>query len=366
MELVKVDDLEPGKILAKPIHGADQTVLLEKGTELTPRYIRRLKKLRIRTIYVKMTDKDGFKSLSKEEIEILPQNIKKKATSTVKEALKKIDIAKQIDSNNDFDSLVDPQNILNIIDDIVTEIVNRDDLFVKFKDVMSIEDELFFHLTNVTVLSLIMGKSLGYSEERLRLLAIGAFLHDIGKIKIPPKILNKPGKLTNEEFEIIKKHTTYGYEILQDIPGIPDVSARIAYQHHERCDGSGYPKGISKRYIHKFSRIVAIADVFDAMTNDRTYRSRINVNEVIEYLYTTVSQNQLDGELIKNFLDYITPYPIGSKVKLSIGCEGVVTDVKKDNKLRPTVKVSKFKGLDEDLTIDLSKQLNIKIEKVIK
>ena len=365
MKLVKVDDLEPGKILAKPIYGADQTVLLKKGTELTPKYIQRLKKLRVRTIYIKEVDKDGFKSLSEEEIEILPQNIKQKATSTVKDALKKIDINSQSYNNEDLDNIINPQKILNIIDDIVTEIINRNNLFVKFKEVMSIEDELFFHLTNVTVLSLIMGKSLGYSEERLRLLAIGAFLHDIGKTKIPPEILNKPGKLTNKEFEIVKKHTTYGYEILQDIPGIPDISARIAYQHHERCDGSGYPKGITKRYIPEFSRIVAIADVFDAMTNDRSYRDRIRVNEVIEYLYTTVSQNQLDGELIKQFLDYLAPYPVGSTVKLSIGCEAVVTDVKKDNKLRPKVKVSQFQGLNEDLTIDLSKRLNIKIEQVL-
>ncbi len=365
MELVKVDNLESGKVLAKPIYGADQSILLKKGTELTPKYINHLKRLKIRTIYIKEVDNDGFKELSEDEIEVLPKNIKQKATSTVKEALKKIDVPEQSYTNDDSDNYIEADKILNIVDDIVTEIINRDDLFVKFKDVMSIEDELFFHLTNVTVLSLIMGKSLGYDEERMKLLAIGAFLHDIGKIKIAPEILNKHGRLTDEEFEIVKQHAIYGYEILKDMPNIPDISARIAYEHHERCDGSGYPKGITQRYIHEFSRIVAIADVFDAMTNDRVYRTRIQVNEVIEYLYTTVSQNQLDAELIKTFLDFLAPYPIGSTVKLSIGCEAVVIDVKKDNKLRPIVKVSRFKGLDEDLTIDLSKRLNISIEQVL-
>ena len=366
MKLVRVSNLNEGEILAKRIYGADQSILLEKGCELNSRYINKLKELRIKNVYVKGNESDNSKEKEEKEknVEVIPQKVKQKATATVKKALNKIDISQQ-SYNNDLNNAVNPKEILNIVDDIVKEIVSRDDIFIKFKDIMSIEDELFFHLTNVTVLSLIVGKSLGYSEHRLRVLALGAFLHDIGKIKIPPKILNKPGKLTDKEFEIIKKHAIYGYKILKDIPGIPDISARIAYQHHERCDGSGYPKGINKRFIHEFSRIVAIADVFDAMTNDRSYRERIKVHEVIEYLYTTVSQNQLDGELIKQLLDYLAPYPIGTKVKLSIGCEAVVTDVKKDNKLRPVVEISKFQGLNKTLTIDLSKKLNISIEKII-
>jgi HD-GYP domain-containing protein (c-di-GMP phosphodiesterase class II) len=214
---------------------------------------------------------------------------------------------------------------------------------------------------NVTTLSLIIGKRLGYKEDRLERLGLGAFLHDIGKVKVPNSILNKPGELTDSEFEEVKKHTIYGYEILKPQDSVPETSARIAYQHHERCDGSGYPKGITRRFIDEGSRIVAIADVFDSMINDRVYRPGIKVNEVIEYLYSTVTQNKLDREIVKMFLEIITPYPIGTKVKLSIGCEAVVVKINKDAKLRPVVKILNINSLNEAIEVDLKKNLSIDI-----
>src|SRR5690606_1819289 len=109
------------------------------------------------------------------------------------------------------------------------------------------------------------------SDKEVEALGVGALLHDIGKIFIPPSILNKPSHLTDEEFEIVKAHTEYGYDLLRKQHQFPMVVAHCAYQHHERIDGSGYPRGLKNYEIHKFGKIIGVADVFDAMTSNRVY-----------------------------------------------------------------------------------------------
>jgi HD-GYP domain-containing protein (c-di-GMP phosphodiesterase class II) len=352
MYLASIGDLKEGDILAKNIYTSDGKLLLGAGRRLNKKYINKLDKVGINHIYLK---DNRLKELKKEDIEIIPEEIRKEAIIIARDCIKKI-----IDADTGLNHQ-EKHQLYRIIADIIDTITINKKILNCIKDIRLLQDELFFHLTNVTVLSLVVGKQLGYEKERLMELGIGAFLHDVGKIKVPLEIINKPGRLTDEEFEEVKKHTTYGYQILGNIEGIPEVSARIAYLHHERCDGSGYPKGISRRYIDEYARIVAIADVFDSMINDRVYRSSIKVKEVIEYLYTTFTENKMDRELVERFLRMVTPYPIGTKVKLNIGCEAVVTRVNETMKLRPVVKVLNFSGLDRDFIIDLSKDLNIDI-----
>jgi HD-GYP domain-containing protein (c-di-GMP phosphodiesterase class II) len=207
-----------------------------------------------------------------------------------------------------------------------------------------------------------MGKKLGYSKDRLKILGLGAFLHDIGKAKVSTRILNKPGELTDEEFAKVKKHTKYGYEVLTNIDNIPERAARVAYGHHERCDGSGYPKGITKRFISHYSRIVTVVDVFDSMINKRVYRDPIHIREVIEYLYTRFTKNEMDREIIEQFLEIVTPYPVGTKIKLSTGQQAVVTKINTTNNLRPVVKILPEGGSTE---IDLNENLDVQIEEVL-
>lgn len=361
MHLDKVSDLDAGAILAKKIFTSDNKILLAKGTELNEKYIKKLMNLGIRHVYIEDVIEQS-ENTKADQLEIIPEKIKQEAVVVAKSCLNKI----SLDGFNSEAATEDTQEEISfLIENIINSIGTNEELLFNLKDVRMLEDELFFHLTNVTVFSLMIAKKLNYSDERLKLLGLGAFLHDIGKAKVPSEILNKPGKLTDKEFEEVKKHTTYGYEILKEHDDVPELSARIAYQHHERCNGSGYPRGLSKRYIDEFARIVAIADVFDAMVNDRVYRSGLNVKEVIEYLYTTFTQNELDRELVLEFLEIIAPYPIGTKVKLSIGCEAIVIDISKKNKLRPTVKILNFNGLKDAMEIDLSKKLNIDIVEII-
>jgi HD-GYP domain-containing protein (c-di-GMP phosphodiesterase class II) len=350
--LASVDGLKEGDVLAKKIYNADGQLLLETGKRLNRHYINKLKALGLTHIYLK---DNRLKEIKKEDIEIIPDKIKEEAIIIARESFKRIS------SGNIKLSKKEEDQLNKLITDIINSTISNKNILNCLKDVRVLEDELFFHLTNVAVLSLVVGKKLGYSKEALFELGIGAFLHDIGKIRISPEILNKPGKLSEEEFEEIKKHTIYGYEILSNMEGISESSARIAYLHHERCDGSGYPKGITKRYIDEYAKIVAIADVFDAMMNDRAYRASIKVKEVIEYMYTAFTENKMDRDLLAIFLKMITPYPIGTTVRLSIGCEAVVTQVNEAMMLRPIVKVLNFNGLDKELEIDLSEDLDIDI-----
>ena len=140
--------------------------------------------------------------------------------------------------------------------------------------IRDIDNYTFLHSVDVCIYSIIIGKKLGYGKEPLMTLGMGAILHDIGKCKVPVEILQKPDRLTDEEFHTMKLHTVYGYEIIKNSYQLSTKIANIAFQHHEKWDGSGYPMGISQIDIDPLSRIVALADVYDALTSDRVYKKR--------------------------------------------------------------------------------------------
>ena len=186
-------------------------------------------------------------------------------------------------------------------------------------------------------------------------------LHDIGKLCIPQEIIKKPSQLTLNEFEIIKKHTVFGYEILKKSGKVNLVSAYIAFGHHERYDGSGYPLQLKNDNIQLCARIVAVADVYDALTSDRVYRKKLKPNEVYEYI-TSLGANHFDPRVIENFVKYVTIYPVGTGVLLNSKERGLVI---KDNRCMPTRPVVRIvyddrmnrnKNLRE---IDLSEQTNV-------
>lgn len=142
-------------------------------------------------------------------------------------------------------------------------------IFELFETVKAKDDYTYQHNIGVGVISTLIGRWMNLKDMELSILSLAATLHDIGKVNIPAELLNKPGKLTGQEFEIVKKHTIYGYELLKDTPGLSAKVARVALQHHERDDGGGYPLGLKKDKIDLFSSIVAVADVFHARITSR-------------------------------------------------------------------------------------------------
>ena len=193
-----------------------------------------------------------------------------------------------------------------------------------------------FHSINVCALSVLFGSHLGLKDSELRLLGMGALLHDVGKMRIPSAILNKPQALDTHEMAIIREHPQLGIAILDEREDVPPLVREVVYSHHERYDGSGYPRGLQGEEINLFAMIVSIVDVYDAMTSDRAYHERISSHEVLNMMYGW-HENEFRRDLLEEFIRCLGIYPVGSLVELSSGEVGVVMAVNREHNLRPMV-----------------------------
>lgn len=230
------------------------------------------------------------------------------------------------------------------------------------------EDYFILHSVNTAILSGVLGLGLNLDENELADLCTSALLHDIGLIKVPKEIMNKPDKLADKEYEQIKRHPSLGTELLKNIKGLPESVHDVIYQHHEREDGSGYPKGIKGNEISRYAKIVAIVEVYEAMTHPRIHRKKENIpyNGVKKLIQE--ERNSLDSRLIKVFLNCVTPYPPGSIVLLNNSEIGRVVAVNKTIPLRPVVQIFydiKGKPPVEPKMIDLSESPVLYIEKAL-
>lgn len=336
MIIRKIDKVSLGEVLGKTIYGNMGELLLRKGTSLTQFYIEKLKKLGYNTIYI-----DDGEDIEVEEV--INEELRMK---TVK-AVKNIMTEWKDDRYSEIEDLVN-----NIIDSIL---MNKKAM-IEMIDLRTYDSYTFYHCVNVAVLSMVIGISMSKNRNEIYELGIAAVLHDIGKTKVPINVLNKPGKLTDDEFEEIKQHSINGYEILKGAGNVPVNSYMGVLDHHERYDGSGYPNAKSKEQIHEYGRIICIADVYDALISDRPYRSGMPTSEVIEYIMAN-SSIIFDPTIVDYFLKKVAPYAIGECVNLSNGKNGVVVKNNSDCCLRPKIK------LENGLIIDLAdkKWLNVTI-----
>ena len=196
----------------------------------------------------------------------------------------------------------------------------------------------YTHSLNVSLLSVVAARHLGFSEESQNLLGMSGFFHDVGKILIPDKILKKPGKLTAAEFAEIKKHPVYGREILMRQKDIPDEVVRAAHEHHENHDGSGYPNGLLHDRISRTASLISIIDTYDALRSDRYYKEAISAHKAICVIFNLKGKSFLP-ELVDRLVKTIGVYPVGSIVVLRSGQKAIVTEQNAGNLLRPRVRV---------------------------
>ena len=280
---MSLENAEEGMVLGRNIYNSNGTILIGKGTKLNKNYIYSLKKKGIATVYI---EDDNFDDLFIDEIV---------ADDTKKEVM---DIINNKIGNLPFAEDKSIQEVKGIINIIIDELLSKDDFIIDLVDIRAIDDYTFGHCVNVCILSLITGMCLGYDKNKLIDLGTGAILHDIGKTLIPLQILNKPSKLKPTEYEEIKKHTVYGYNILKNVLNKEDAILDIVLSHHERFDG---------KEIHEYSRIVAVADVYDALTSNRVYRRKAENQEAIEYLYT-MKHSQFDEKIVDLFVHNVALY----------------------------------------------------------
>jgi len=349
MRRVKVEFLKEGMKLARPICNSEGRILLGEDVVLTPKYIERLKEIGITEVFIEDEYSEGI-----EIKDVISHKTREEARVFVRNLFDNIKFNKKIDAGE----------VKRVVNNLIDELLYNKDILINLSDIKMADDYTFNHSVNVCIYSLVIGINLGYDQIKLRDLGVGTLLHDIGKTKIPAELLKKPARLTEEEYELVKKHTVYGYEILKNVDCISSVSAYIALCHHERFDGRGYPLGISGQDIHRFARISSVADVYDALTSDRVYKEKIKPEQAVEYL-VSMSNYQFDCEIVKVFLDCIAIYPIGTGVILNTGEKGIVVDNNKNWPTRPVVRIvidERGRRLSKFKEIDLSKDPKIFIE----
>lgn len=203
--------------------------------------------------------------------------------------------------------------------------------------IKTVDDYTFEHSVSVAALMVAFAREMGINSEAMTQIAIGSLLHDIGKLKVPDEILNKPGKLTEEEFKEMRRHVEYSRELLLSTKGLTDMALDIALQHHERPDGKGYPKGLGSGDISLVGSMAAIVDVYDALTSKRVYKKAWEPTEALRVMLQN-TPGQFQAEHVQRFIRFIGIYPVGSWVELSGGEIGIVSSINADL-LRPTIAV---------------------------
>lgn len=239
----------------------------------------------------------------------------------------------------------------------IQQVSEKNDFFGILAALQSKDDYTYRHNVAVGIISTLLGKWLKLKPEELSSLTIAATLHDIGKIMIPAEILSKPGSLSEDELALMRKHTTYGYEMIRDTVGTTHAQALVALQHHERMDGSGYPFGVLGHRITDFSKIVAVADIFHAMTSDRLYRPAAPLYEVLRQMEDNVF-GKLDPYICSVFINKLMQSMLGNEVLLTDGRVGRIILILAHDPLRPLV------NIEEDF-MDLSRERDLGIVKVL-
>ncbi len=360
MILINTEDIKDGMKLAKDLIDGNGNLILGKGHTLYRKHIKTILSLGFTKLYVLSPDEEELPA--EEDTEILSTKNKVAALRIIhkatQEAYKKVDL-KQI--------RLQGKEILDLIENIIAELLKKDELVVNMFELKKHDDYTFFHSTSVTVLSLILGIKIGLSLDQLRQLGYGALLHDIGKTKVPKDILNKSGTLTAEEMETMKKHTIWGFEILKAQGFLPYESCLVALQHHEKLNGTGYPYSLSSSEIHLFSKITAIADVYDALTSDRPYRDALLPHLALEYLMGGVD-TYFDFNLVREFMKFISIYPVGTMVELNTKEIGIVIKTYPGQSARPVVRVffdRDKKLLSHPIDRDLTKEYTTFITRIV-
>lgn len=250
---------------------------------------------------------------------------------------------------------VDVNHAKNIVNQLALNVIKNPTALMWLTQLKNRDEYTAIHSLNVCILSLCFGRYMGLDHSQLTDLGLGAMLHDIGKLKVPLEVLNKPGRLTGDEFQIVKRHTVYGYDLLKNKDGLTSSILNTIKHHHERVDGKGYPSLMAGENIGYHTRMVSVVDAYDAITSKRSYKDAASSHCAVNFLYEKSGTN-FDNDLVSQFIKYIGIYPIGSIVELTSGQVGVVVTDNKQNQLLPVILLL----LDEHKhAYDKSKYINL-------
>ncbi|MCI8308021.1 MAG: HD-GYP domain-containing protein [Lachnospiraceae bacterium] len=349
--VVSIDVIKEGMVLKEDVINEKGMLIVAKDTIVTENILSRLR------LY-KITEVDITKNRVKREGSSLKDSIEfkhfKKETNEVKDSL-----------NNSFNKIlndvtdnVELNHIMDMGKRMFADNCGNSNILDMLYCMQEFSDTTYVHCINVAMIAGLLGKWLSWSEDDINMLVICGMFHDIGKLTIPDAILHKPGKLTDSEYFIMKQHTVAGFNRLQHIDILPPEVKRTAMLHHERCNGTGYPLGIVGEKIDKYSKVIAIADVYDALTANRVYRDALCPFDVVAILEKE-GLELYETRYIMTFLHKVLYSYLNKKVYLNNGMVASIKEINPDSRAKPVVM---FEG---GRIVDLSQYDGIKIDSVI-
>ena len=339
MNLIECDNNE---VLSEDIYDLEGSVLVGKNASITPYIIEKLESSRIMSVpvYPSIDETSGTNDLNF-------NGVYKEGVLALKEIINCLVIGEDIDS----------EQIKEISNTLYEEIQNNNLILDQIKKFKSENKYTYNHSVNVALYSLLIGKWIGLNEIEMKKVVKAGLLHDIGKTKIAPEIISKKGKLTKKEFETIKTHSEIGYEMSKAIPNIDEDVRQAILSHHEREDGSGYPCGLKGNKINLYAKILAIADVYDALTSERVYKDKSTPFEAIEE-FRKMGIHSFDIKILNIFFKSIIQYYVNSKVKTNNGEVGEIVFIPPNDITKPVIRL-------ENSYVELSRNSNIKIVEIV-
>ena len=324
MRYLPVDEIQPGMVVMKNIYDENGRKLLGRNKKMTAPIIHKIKNLGYSGIYIcdRFSEYEELSEISQEEERI-------RILAAMKE--------KNLDQ------------IIFLANKIVDDLLDLEEISLDFYTMHNYHRSTYDHSLNVALAAVTCGIGLRLNNRQLKELALAALFHDIGKECIPLEILNKTGPLTSKERAIINCHPEFGYEMLKSRQELPSTVRVSVLQHHENDDGSGYPHGLSRDDIYLYARIIHVADVYDAMLSERTYKEKYSALETIEFLMANCDR-MFNYDIVSTFINYITVYPVGICVTLSTGQTVHVIKNRSEFPLRPVVMAED--GTVMDLALD--------------
>lgn len=324
MKQITLTEAMPGMILARSILNSKGQILLVSGVALTVEFIRKLKLLKPETLFIMDANYDDI---------TLPEYI---SLETQQRALSILTTTmKRVKKNGTF--AVEP--VSRIASDIVEELVTQADVTIHLTGIAIYDDCTLAHSLNCSIYTALLARCCGFSIPQIKVITCGALLHDMGKIEIDKKILNKTSRLTDEEFVIMKQHPLLGFKLIaKKRLEISSLVAHMAWQHHEKIDGSGYPRGLRGTEILSYARLLAITDVYEAITANRPYRKAMRARDAYNIIQSGLG-TAFDQDFGEMFLSKIAIYAPGSEVLLSTGEKAIVVYIVPSAPQRPVVRL---------------------------
>lgn len=313
MRYISLENITEDMVLAQNIKDEFGRVLITKGAKLSWQKKQKLENFDIAGVYID----DEWSA----DIFIEPVVDESLAKSSIK-ALKEMNL----DAVSDCAA------------EIVDKLMGADDYIHDMETIKAYDENTFEHCINVAITAVTMGIGLGYNYYRLKNLAVGALLHDIGKQLVPIDIINKKGRLTDAEMEVVREHPSYGYKILSKDINTYSSTREIVHQHHENWDGSGYPRGLKEDEIYELAMVIHVCDVFDALISKRSYKEAFTYQTAIA-IVRDGNETMFQPGMLDAFFKYVPVYHKGSEIRLSNGERALVYKNNRGNMLRPEIKL---------------------------